>query len=81
MSRREGLTGLVRTAMELKKLSDAMDVAGYRNTPYQELFYSLADAIYTLLNEHTSMFDESKTYEALYAKDMTVEQRVDILLG
>ena len=81
MDIKKGIETLVSTAMDAKAICDSMDALGYDKTPYHTLFFSISDAIYSMLEEHTETFIESRTYAALYPENIPIEKRVKILLG
>ena len=78
---KEGLLALVSAAMEAKNLDETLGTLGYDETPYFNIFSNIADGICKLLGESDVPFEETRTSEALHTPDLTLAQRVKILLG
>ena len=76
------LTKLVEIAMKAKELNDSMEALGYQENPYWDMYTMSAEAIYIMIGENAdSSFEESVTYKALNAPDLTTDQRVSLLLN
>ena len=78
---RDALLRMVRTAMFLKKMSEAYTILGLDNNPHHEAFGDLCDAIYYLVGEHTEEFDKSVTWIAVNAPFLTEERRTEMLMS
>lgn len=70
---------LTKAARTAHYLDDAMQTAGYPSSPYADIFGHIADAIYTLLDEHTDTFDESITYASVLSFVNSDEQCAEFL--
>lgn len=71
------LEKIAETACKAKELSDALDAAGFPDSPYFDMYARLADALYGLLHEKTETFEESSAYRILNDDSLTkVERRV-----
>lgn len=78
---RDALLRMVKTAMFLKKMSEAYTVLGLDDNPHHEAFGDQCDAIYYLVGEHTEEFDKSVTWIAVNAPFLTDERRVELLMS
>lgn len=78
---RDALLRMVRTAMFLKKMSEAYTILGLDNNPHHEAYGDMCDAIYYLVGEHTEEFDKSVTWIAVNAPFLTEERRTEMLMA
>lgn len=78
---RDALLRMIRTAMFLKKMSEAYTTLGLDNNPHHEAYGDMLDAIYYLIGEHMEEFDKSVTYLAATAPFLTDERRAELLLS
>lgn len=78
---RDALLRMVKTAMFLKKMSEAYTVLGLDDNPHLEAFGDQCDAIYYVVGEHTEEFDKSVTWIAVNAPFLTDERRVELLMS
>ena len=71
----EAFGKMVDVAITARDLDNAMQSAGFDETPYTEIYGGIADAIYSLLGEKTDTFEESVTYDVLSSKKYSREIR------
>ena len=81
MNLAETLIRLVRSAMDASRADECLISLGFGQTLFEKLHGEIADAIYYLIGENSSSFDDSTTFLALTASDLSTDDRVSILLS
>ena len=71
---------LVDAGVRARKLDEAMKNAGFDDNPYFEIYGCVAQAIYSLLDEHTENYEDSIADYSLSDKLHGIQERVDVLL-
>ena len=75
----KALSWIIRAASKAKKFDDGLIKHGYSINPYGEIFEFLSDAVYCLIGEHASRFEDSLTYIAFNADVLSDEHKISIL--
>lgn len=81
MNERRILMSMIRAARKALILHQSMVKAGYEDTPYFDLYGSVADSIYMIVGEDKASFEESVTHAVLNADSMTDAERVEALVS
>ena len=77
---KDALLREVKAAVELKRMSDAMEACGYNDNPFFNNYALVADGIFYMIGEEPEeKFEDSVTYLALNAPYLTCERRVELL--
>ena len=71
---------LVKAWKIAHETNNALEKAGYKETPYIEIEGVLADAIYYLIGENTSEFHNSVTFKTLRSETLSPDQCADVFL-
>ena len=79
MNMKNVFADLVNAANMAQMMDSAMKSAGYDENPYFDIYGNIADAIYTLLGEHTNTFEESVTFKVLNSTHLSVDDAAEIL--
>ena len=80
MNVQEALKGIVNGAERAYNVDRLLQSAGYVETPYWDIYCTLADTLYRMIGEKTETFEQSVTCKALTAEDLTNNQRVNLLM-
>lgn len=80
MNYEKALGILVAAGRKAKQMDDAMNAMGYGQNPYFDLYGDIADAIYYIVGEEHTRFDESVTYKMLNNKTLTDTACTDMLI-
>ena len=78
---RDALLRMVKTAMFLKKMSEAYTVLGLDDNPHHKQYGDMCDAIYYLVGEEVEDFSKSVTYIAITAPFLCDERRAQLLMS
>jgi len=76
---KDALLRMVRVARKAKELDEALLKMGYDETPYNDIYGEIAEAIYHLVGEDTKAIEESVTYTAITAPYLCDERRAAML--
>lgn len=73
------LMNMLKAARQAYSTDKALRDAGYKDTPYWEIYGYISDAIYNLLGEDTETFEQSITYAVLHSDTFNDHQRAMVL--
>lgn len=77
---KETLIRMVNAARECMSADRKLQEIGFENTPLFNIYGTIADAIYYLIDEKTDTFEESMTFQVLNDETLSDEECADMLL-